>query len=69
MNNELAMAVLHPSWQVVQKTLRESREQYVKALVNTLDVNEGNILRGRIKELDTLLRLTDQAKRFKEGRA
>jgi hypothetical protein len=68
MNNELAMTVLHPNWQFFVKHLKGEREKLVSSLLQPVDVDATNLLRGQIRELDTLLRLTEQAKRFKEGK-
>ncbi len=69
MNQELAMAVLNPSWQFFERHLQVEREKLITQLLKLSDVNQTNLLRGQIKELDTLLRLREQAKRFKEGKA
>jgi hypothetical protein len=68
MTNELAMAVLNPSWQFFERHLRDEREKLVSQLLQLSSVDQTNLLRGQIKGLDTLLRLPEQAKRFKEGK-
>jgi len=68
MKQELAMTVLHPNWQFFERHLKSEREKRVNALLQLVDVDNTNLLRGQIRELDTLLRLTEQAKRFKEGK-
>lgn len=68
MNIDLARAVLNPSWQFVKEHLLKQREMRITALLNTLDADESNLLKGQIRELDTLLRLTDQSKQFVKER-
>lgn len=68
MNRDLARLVLGPDWQFLEKHLQEERERSVSALLNASNHDISNLLRGKIKELDTLLRLRDQAKRLKEGK-
>lgn len=68
MNIDLARAVLNPSWQFVKEHFMKQREMRITALLNTLDADESNLLKGQIRELDTLLRLTDQSKQFVKER-
>ena len=69
MDRDLAQLVLNPIWQFFERHLQDERGRKINALLQTRDHDETNILRGQIKELDTLLRLSEQAKRFKEGKA
>jgi len=68
MNQDLAMTVLNPSWQWFERYLAGERDKLIKQLLQPSDVDTTNLLRGQIRELDTLLRLPEQAKRFKEGK-
>jgi hypothetical protein len=67
LDRDLAQVVLNPQWKVFESYLGEARVMAVNALLLTRDADETNILRGQIKELDILLRLNEQAKRFKAG--
>jgi hypothetical protein len=62
----LYRTVLRPEWEALAVFLLSERERCITALINADTQQKSDRLRGRISELDILIRLPDQARQFRK---